>query len=230
MKELVHLAAIMDGNGRWAEKRGLKRIKGHEEGARAAERVAKGCINEGIRYLTLYCFSTENWKRPKEEVEFLMGLLAKQTVLNIPKFNKLNIRVVLLGDRSGIPADALAGLDKAIEATKNNTALTVQLAINYGGRDEIARAVNRAIKDGVKEFKGDTLLSYLDNPSIPDPDMIVRSAGEERLSGFMLYQSNYSEFAFFDELWPDWDETMVKKIVDVYNSRVRKFGDIQNGK
>ena len=230
MKELVHLAAIMDGNGRWAEKRGLMRIKGHEEGAKAAERVAKGCINEGIRFLTLYCFSTENWKRPPEEVQFLMGLLAKQTVLNIPKFNRLNIRIALLGDRNGIPSDALEGLDRAIEATRNNTALTVQLAINYGGRDEIARAVNRAIKNGVTDFRSDTLLEYLDNPSIPEPDMIVRSAGEQRLSGFMLYQSNYSEFAFFDELWPDWDESMVKRIVEVYNKRVRKFGDIQNDK
>ncbi len=226
MKELVHLACIMDGNGRWAEKRGLKRIRGHEEGAKAAERVAKGCIECGIRFLTLYCFSTENWKRPREEVEYLMGLLAKQTVLNIPKFNSLGIRVVLLGNREGIPSSALSSLDKTIEATKNNSKLTVQLAVNYGGRDEIARAVNRAIADGVDHFENDTISRYLDNPSIPDPDMIVRSAGEERLSGFMLYQSNYSEFAFSDKLWPDWDEAMVKEMVDVYNKRVRKFGDV----
>ena len=226
MKELVHLACIMDGNGRWAQSRGLKRIKGHEEGAKAAERVAKGCIECGIRFLTLYCFSTENWKRPREEVEYLMGLLAKQTVLNIPKFNSLGIRVVLLGNREGIPSWALSSLDRTIEATKNNTKLTVQLAINYGGRDEIARAVNRAIADGVTHFEPDTISNYLDNPSIPEPDMIVRSAGEERLSGFMLYQSNYSEFAFSDKLWPDWDEAMVKEMVDVYNKRVRKFGDV----
>ncbi len=226
MKELVHLACIMDGNGRWAQSRGLKRIKGHEEGAKAAERVAKGCIECGIRFLTLYCFSTENWKRPREEVEYLMGLLAKQTSANIPKFNSLGIKVVLLGNRDGIPSSALSSLDRAIEATKDNDKLTVQLAINYGGHDEIARAVNRALADGVKHFESDTLSSYLDNPSIPDPDMIVRSAGEERLSGFMLYQSNYSEFAFFDRLWPDWDENMVKEIVEVYNKRVRKFGDV----
>ena len=226
MKELVHLACIMDGNGRWAAGRGLKRIKGHEEGAKAAERVARGCIECGIRFLTLYCFSTENWKRPREEVEYLMGLLAKQTSANIPKFNSLGIKVVLLGNRDGIPSSALSSLDRAIEATKDNDKLTVQLAINYGGHDEIARAVNRALADGVKHFESDTLSSYLDNPSIPDPDMIVRSAGEERLSGFMLYQSNYSEFAFFDRLWPDWDENMVKEIVEVYNKRVRKFGDV----
>ena len=227
MSELVHLACIMDGNGRWAEKRGLKRYKGHEEGSYAAERVAKGCIKEGIRFLTLYCFSTENWKRPKDEVEFLMGLLSKQIVLNIKKFNKLGIRILLLGDRNGIPSSALSGLDKAIRETEKNTTLTVQLAINYGGRDEIARAANKAIESGVTHFDGDTLLSYLDNPSVPSPDMIVRSAGEERLSGFMLYQAAYSEFAFFDELWPDWDENMVTKIKEIYNKRVRKFGEIK---
>ncbi len=226
MKELVHLACIMDGNGRWAQKRSLKRIKGHEEGAKAAERVAKGCINEGIKFLTLYCFSTENWKRPKEEVDFLMGLLAKQICLNIPKFNKLGIKILLLGNREGIPSSALKGLDEAIESTKNNETLTVQLAINYGGWDEIARAINKALKNGVTKFDDTTLLSYVDNPSVPEPDMIVRSAGEERLSGFMLLQSNYSEFAFFDKLWPDWDEDMVKTIHEIYNHRVRKFGDI----
>ena len=228
MKELVHLACIMDGNGRWAQKKGLKRIKGHEEGAYAAERVAKGCIAYGIRFLTLYCFSTENWKRPKEEVDYLMGLLANQVKANIPKFNKLDIQIVLLGDREGIPSSALKGLDKAINETKDNKTLTVQLAINYGGRDEIRRAINKALSMGVTNFENDTLLDYLDNPFIPEPDMIVRSAGEERLSGFMLYQSNYSEFAFFDKLWPDWDEGMVKEIVDIYNNRVRKFGDISD--
>ena len=230
MKELVHLACIMDGNGRWAQKKGLKRIKGHEEGAYAAERVAKGCIAYGIRFLTLYCFSTENWKRPKEEVDYLMGLLANQVKANIPKFNKLDIQIVLLGDREGIPSSALKGLDKAINETKDNKTLTVQLAINYGGRDEIRRAINKALSMGVTNFENDTLLDYLDNPFIPEPDMIVRSAGEERLSGFMLYQSNYSEFAFFDKLWPDWDEGMVKEIVDIYNNRVRKFGDISDEK
>ncbi len=228
MKELVHLACIMDGNGRWAEKRGLKRIKGHEEGAHAAERVAKGCINEGIRFLTLYCFSTENWKRPKDEVDYLMGLLSKQVAANIGKFNKLGIKILLLGNREGIPASALEGIDRAVKATENNTTLTVQLAINYGGRDEIARAVNRALESGITHFEPDTLLSYLDNPSVPDPDMIVRSAGEERLSGFMLYQSNYSEFGFYSRLWPDWDEGMVKTIREDYNKRVRKFGDLNN--
>lgn len=227
MSELVHLACIMDGNGRWAERRGLRRIKGHEEGSYAAERVAKGCIKEGIKFLTLYCFSTENWKRPKDEVEFLMGLLSKQIVLNINKFNKLGIRILLLGKRDGIPSSALSGIDRAIRETEKNTTLIIQLAINYGGHDEIARAVNRAIKSGVTHFEAETLLSYLDNPLVPPPDMIVRSAGEERLSGFMLYQAAYSEFAFFDELWPDWNEDMVTRIVDIYNKRVRKFGDIK---
>lgn len=226
MGDLVHLACIMDGNGRWAEERGLKRTDGHKEGAFAAEKVAKGCIRNGIRFLTLYCFSTENWRRPKDEVEYLMGLLSLQVQRNIPKFNKLGIRVLFLGNREGMPSSSYSGLMKAVEATKDNTVLTVQLAINYGGWDEIARAANRALEDGIKSFQPDTLLSYLDNPEVPEPDMIVRSAGEHRLSGFLLYQSNYAEFGFYDRLWPDWDETMVDTIMEDYRKRTRKFGGI----
>lgn len=226
MKELVHLALIMDGNGRWAKSRGLKRTKGHEEGARAAERVTKGCIKNGIKFLTLYCFSTENWNRPKEEVDFLMGLLSTQTRKNIPRFNEKGVRILLLGNRDGIPLSALEALDEAVEKTKNNTAITVQLAINYGGRDEIKRAINKALDFGVKSFSDNTLLQYLDNPFVPEPDMIARSSGEERLSGFLLYQSSYAEFAFLDKLWPDWNEETVDEIVNIYNNRTRKFGKV----
>lgn len=230
MRELNHLALIMDGNGRWATSRGLKRSKGHEAGAYAAEKVAKGCIQHGIKFLTLYAFSTENWKRPTEEVSYLMGLLATQMVTNIPKFNKLGIRIVLLGSRDKIPALSLAGIDSCLHATKNNTKLTIQLAINYGGLDEIARAANNALLDGVTKFEPDTLSKYVDNPFIPEPDMICRSAGEKRLSGFMLLQSNYAEFGFYDKLWPDWDESMIDTIVDDYQKRVRKFGGLEDEK
>ncbi|MBQ0072119.1 MAG: di-trans,poly-cis-decaprenylcistransferase [Spirochaetales bacterium] len=226
MRKLNHLALIMDGNGRWATSKGLKRSKGHEAGAYAAEKVAKGCIQNGISFLTLYCFSTENWKRPEEEVNYLMGLLASQLVANIPKFNKLGIRVVTVGSRENMPALSLAGIDTCVKATKNNTTLTVQLAINYGGLDELARAANKALAAGVTGFEPDTLSQFVDNPFIPEPDMICRSAGEQRLSGFMLMQSNYAEFGFYDKLWPDWDESMVDVIVNDYNQRVRKFGGL----
>lgn len=226
MGNLNHLACIMDGNGRWAEQRGLKRTDGHKEGAYAAERVAKGCIKNGIRFLTLYCFSTENWKRPKDEVNYLMGLLSMQVQANIPKFNKLDIRILFLGNKEGMPESAYKGLMKAVEDTKDNSTLTVQLAINYGGWDEIARAANKAVESGITTFTPETLLSFVDNPTVPSPDMIVRSAGEKRLSGFLLLQSNYSEFGFYDELWPDWNETMVDRIVDDYLSRTRKYGGL----
>ena len=226
MGNLIHLACIMDGNGRWATQKGLKRTDGHKEGAYAAERVAKGCIKNGIKFLTLYCFSTENWRRPKEEVNYLMGLLSMQVQANIPKFNKLGIRILFLGNKEGIPASAYSGLMKAVEATKDNKVLTVQLAINYGGWDEISRAIGKALKDGVTEFGPETLLSYVDNPTVPQPDMIVRSAGECRLSGFMLLQSNYSEFGFYEKLWPDWDESMVDSIIEDYQKRTRKYGGV----
>ena len=225
-EKLRHLALIMDGNGRWAEKRGLERTKGHEEGGRAIEKVVKGCLKESIEFLTLYCFSTENWKRPKMEVNYLMGLFAKKAVEEIPLFNKYGVRVLHAGSRDGLPAADLKALDKAIDATKDNDRLTVVLAINYGGVDEINRAINKALKDGITEFKGDILRGYLDNPELPLPDMICRSAGEFRLSGFLLYQSAYAEFGFYDRLWPDWDEEMIEKIVSDYNKRCRKFGGI----
>ncbi len=198
-EKLRHLALIMDGNGRWAESRGLERTKGHEEGGRAIEKVVKGCLKESIEFLTLYCFSTENWKRPKMEVSYLMGLFAKKVVEEIPLFNKYGVKVLHTGSRDGLPLADLFALDKAIEATKNNDKLTVVLAINYGGIDEINRAVNKALKDGITEFKGDILRAYLDNPELPLPDMICRSAGEFRLSGFLLYQSAYAEFGFYDK-------------------------------
>ena len=226
-EKLRHLALIMDGNGRWAEQRGLVRTKGHEEGGRAIERVVKGCLNQSIEFLTLYCFSTENWKRPKTEVNFLMGLFAKKVVEEIPLFNKYGVKVLHTGRREGLPPEDLKALDYAIEATKNNSRLTVILAINYGGIDEINRAIERAKKDGVEEFKGDILRSYLDNPEVPLPDMIARSAGEYRLSGFLLYQSTYAELGFYDKLWPDWNEDMISMIVEDFNKRCRKFGGIK---
>ncbi len=216
----------MDGNGRWAEMRGKKRTKGHEEGAKAIERVVNASIKHGIRFLTLYCFSTENWKRPQDEVNYLMGLFSKYIVEKIPDFNKMGVRLLFMGNRNGLSKEVLESLDKALEETKSNSVITVQLAINYGGRDEIARSINKALRDGVTEFSPSTLSSYIDNPSVPEPDMICRSAGEKRLSGFMLYQSNYAELGFYDTLWPDWDEKIIEKIIVDYDNRIRKYGGL----
>lgn len=225
--ELNHLALIMDGNGRWAEDRGLKRTEGHAEGGKAAMKVMKGCIENGIKFLTLYCFSTENWKRPKGEVDYLMGLFAKEAIRRISDANEYGIRILHLGSRDNLPQYVLSSLDKAVEATASNDRLVVQLALNYGGHDEIDRAVRKAIAAGENKFTEDVLSRYFDNPFIPSPDFICRSAGEMRLSGFMLYQSNYSEFGFYDKLWPDWDESMIRQIVDDFHKRTRKFGEVR---
>lgn len=225
--ELVHLALIMDGNGRWAKSRGLERTEGHKEGGKAAAKVMKGCIENGIKYLTLYCFSTENWKRPKGEVDYLMGLFANEIVKQIPEANKNGIRILHLGSRENLPKEDLDAMDRAVEETKGNSKLIVQLALNYGGHDEINRAIKRAIENGENDFSEPTLSKYFDNPFVPAPDYIARSAGEKRLSGFMLYQSNYAELGFYDKLWPDWDEAMVGEIVADFQKRIRKFGEVK---
>lgn len=225
--ELKHLALIMDGNGRWAEKRNLPRKVGHQEGGKAIEKVVKTCIKEGIKYLTLYCFSTENWKRPQEEVDYLMGLLSKEIVDKIPLFNEMGVRVLFLGNREKLPEKTLISIDKALYETKNNSNIIVQLALNYGGRDELIRACNKAIKQNKEYISEDLINRNLDNPFVPEPDMICRSAGEKRLSGFMLWQSNYAEIGFYDKLWPDWDEEMIKIVIDDFLSRKRKFGALK---
>ena len=226
MGSLTHLAIIMDGNGRWAERRSLPRSAGHLEGGKAALKVIRGCLSHGIGYLTLYCFSTENWKRPKEEIDYLMGLFSSRLRAEIPRMVASGIRLLHLGRREGLPERVLDAIDEAVERTAGCGALTLQLAINYGGLDEIARAASKAVADGIDSFDASTLSGYLDNPEVPSPDFIVRSAGEKRLSGFMLYQSSYAELAFYDRLWPDWDESMIGIILDDFDSRKRRFGGL----
>lgn len=226
MSSLVHLAIIMDGNGRWAKKRNLPRAVGHLEGLKSLKKVLVGSINEGIKYLSLYCFSTENWKRPKEEVDYLMALFSNKIYGEIKTYNKLGVQIRFLGKRDGLPQKALDALDKAVEETKSNTVLTLQLAINYGGQDEIARAVNKLISEGCKEVTPELIRSKFDNPDIPAADFIVRSAGEERLSNFLLFDSAYSELGFYDKLWPDWDEAMIRTVKEDYLKRERRFGGL----
>ena len=192
MSDLVHLGIIMDGNGRWATKRNLPRVAGHLEGLKSLKKVIKGAIDEEIKYLTVYCFSTENWKRPEAEVKYLMALFTNKVYGEIKAISSLGVQVRLLGNRSGLPEAALKALGRTVEETKNNTKLTLQLAINYGGHDEIIRAVNALIKEGVKEVSVEAIRSKFDNPDIPPVDFIVRSAGEERLSNFLLFDSAYS--------------------------------------
>ena len=226
MEKLKHLALIMDGNGRWAEKRSLPRSAGHLEGGKAALHIIRGCIRHGIPYLTLYCFSIENWQRPREEVDYLMGLFSSRVKAEIPEAVKSGIRILHLGRREGLPKDVLKTLEEAEEKTKHCSTLTLQLAINYSGTDEIIRALRKAQKSGENELTEDSLLRFVDNPDVPLPDLIARSSGEKRLSGFLMLQSSYAELAFYDTLWPDWDESMIELILTDFNSRQRRFGGI----
>ena len=226
MSGLVHLGIIMDGNGRWAKMRNLPRVAGHLEGLKSLKKVIKGCIDEEIRYLTVYCFSTENWKRPASEVNYLMALFTNKVYGEIKAISSLGVQVRLLGNRSALPEAALKALDRTRKETKNNDKLILQLAINYGGQDEIVRAVNSLIKDGIKEVSAELIRSRFDNPDIPPVDFIVRSAGEERLSNFLLFDSAYSELGFYDKLWPDWDEDMIKTVKQDFLKRTRRFGGL----
>ena len=223
----MHIGLIMDGNGRWAAQRSLPRAAGHLEGLKAAKRVALAAIKLKIDYLTLYVFSTENWKRPSQEVNYLMGLLAKKLPGEIAMLRENGVRVLFRGDIDALPEEAKAGVLKTVEETKDHKAITVILAINYGGQDEIARACNRFIeKNPGKPITIEDIEKNLDQPEVPAPDMIARSAGELRLSNFMLWDSAYAEFLPIDDLWPDWGEKQLQMCLDALSKRVRKFGGL----
>ena len=223
----LHLGLIMDGNGRWAQARHLPRTAGHLAGIKSLKKVVQGAINNNVRYLSLYCFSTENWKRSKEEVSYLMSLFSSKLYSELMFYNEHGIRVLTIGDLSPLPDDAKKAIKDTVEATKNNSVITIQLAINYGGQDEIVRAVQKAIDCGVKEITAQVIRNNFEHPDIPPVDVIARSAGEKRLSNFLLFDSAYAELVFCDKLWPDWDETDVTKVLEEYSHRIRRFGGIK---
>jgi len=224
---LNHLGIIMDGNGRWATKRHLPRTAGHLEGSKALKRIALACKDRGIKYLSLYAFSTENWKRPAKEVNYLMGLLATKLFDELTFFNKNGMRVLVRGDWQHLPEKPKAAVIKTMEATKENTNLTVILAINYGGHLEICTAINKIIQSGYKgEVTPQLLRSNMQYPDIPAVDMICRSAGEKRLSNFLLWESAYAELGFYGKLFPEWNESDIDQIIDDYSLRTRKFGGL----
>jgi len=216
----------MDGNGRWATQKGQLRSQGHLQGLEAAKRIVKAASDLGVSYLTLYTFSTENWKRTVEEVGFLMGLVCKYLREELDFCLKNNIRVRHAGDRNGLPKDVLDEIDKTCTATKDFTGLQVVLALNYGGRDEIIRAVNRFFKTGGLAVTEKIISEHLDNPDVPDPDLIIRSAGEFRTSNFLLWESAYAEYYISDKLWPDWVHDDLSEAITAYNSRERRFGAV----
>lgn len=221
-----HVAIIMDGNGRWATRQGKKRTAGHYRGAEVVETICEDAWNLGIKYLTVYAFSTENWKRPQAEVSTLMHLFYRYLVDYLDKFMKQNMRVRIIGDRSGLSAKINEAITNLEKKSAGNTGLNFTIAMNYGGRDEIVRAVNRLLADGVTSVDEAALQSYLDTAEIPDPNLVIRTSGEERVSNFLLWQTAYSEFYFTPVLWPDFTRSDLIDAVRAYSSRNRRYGGI----
>ena len=225
-----HVAIIMDGNGRWARKRGLPRKMGHVEGCKVVERTVEDAARLGIKYLTVYAFSTENWKRSEEEVDALMQLFRYYTKRLLKIAGENNVRVKMIGERSRFAPDIIDGINKLETTTANNTRMTFVIAVNYGSRDEIRRSVTRMLADcqagviSAAEVSEERISSYLDTAGIPDPDLLIRTSGEERLSNFLLWQLAYSEFYFTDVLWPDFRKEELVKAIEMYNSRDRRYG------
>lgn len=226
----THVGIIMDGNGRWAQKRGLARTAGHKEGLETAKKIVKACANLGIKYVTLYTFSTENWKRAQEEVGYLMGLIRGHLRAEFEFYKANGIRIEHIGDLKGLPEDVQTEIIKAKEDTKDFTGLTVVLAINYGGRDEIVRSVKKIIDSKADSLSvTEKLISdNFDIPELPDVDFLIRTGGEKRLSNFLLWHSAYAELCFTDTLWPDYSESELIENINEFNKRTRRFGDVLN--
>ena len=218
----------MDGNGRWAQKRGLARTAGHKEGLETAKKIVKACANAGIKYVTLYTFSTENWKRAQEEVGYLMGLIKGHLRSEFEFYKANGIRIEHLGDLKGLPEDVQTEIINAKEETKNFTGLTVVLAINYGGRDEIIRSVKKIIENQIDSdsLTEKSISDNFDIPELPDVDFLIRTGGEKRLSNFLLWHSAYAELCFTDTLWPDYTEDELIENLNEFYKRTRRFGDV----
>ncbi|MCR5117602.1 MAG: isoprenyl transferase [Lachnospiraceae bacterium] len=228
-----HVAIILDGNGRWAKAHGMPRNYGHIQGAKAVEDICEDAYNLGVKYLTVYAFSTENWSRPKDEVDALMKLLRNYMKNCLQRASKNNMCVRVIGEKSRLDDDIRESIEKLEEGTKNNTGLFFTIAINYGSRDEITRAV-RKIAENVKDGKidpsditEDMIAENLDTAGLPDPDLLIRTCSEKRISNFLLWQISYSEIYVTDIAWPDFDKKALEKAIEEYSKRNRKFGNIK---
>ncbi len=227
-----HVGIIMDGNGRWAKKRGLPRTIGHQFGAKNFRKVTRYISKTGVRYLTLYAFSTENWKRPFEEVNALMGIFKQYLIDSLTDFKDDDIKIVYIGDRSGFDPALRKLIDESEENAKDRKGMQLNIAMNYGARDELLRSVRmiaRDVRDGKldpEQITSDDIADRLYTGGMPDPDLIIRTGGEFRLSNFLLYQSAYSEFYSTDVLWPDFHEEQFDEAIRVFNQRNRRFGGV----
>ena len=228
----THVAIIMDGNGRWANKRGLPRTMGHRKGVEAVREAVRTAGEVGVRYLTLFAFSSENWTRPEDEISDLMGLLKAFIRRDLADLHRQNVRIRVIGDKTNLRGDILPLLLEAEETTRNNSGITLVIAFNYGARDEMARAM-RSLAVDVKEGRllpeqitPERIASRLDTAGIPDPDLVLRTSGEERLSNFLLWQAAYSELLFVPELWPDFNRDSFLAALERYAMRERRFGGL----
>jgi len=237
MSELLvpkHCAIIMDGNGRWAKVRNLARPFGHKEGAKATHKIVETAVNIGLQYLSLYVFSSENWQRPRKEVNALMKLLVEMIKKELPNLLEKNVKVLVMGDIEQLPEKAKNDLQKCVEDTSRNNGMTLCLAISYGGRNEIVHAVksfaNDCLKNKVKcdDLTPEKLSAYMYLPKIPDPELIIRTGGNKRISNFLLWQSAYSEFYWTDTLWPDFGEKELFEAFEQFSGTERRFGKVKD--
>ena len=227
-----HIAIIMDGNGRWAAERGLPRAEGHRKGVEAVRRTVSAAQELGITHLTLFSFSSENWSRPRQEINDLFGLLRRFVRRDLADLHKNGVRIRVIGTRAGLERDLLRLIDDAVELTKNNTSLNLTIAFNYGARDEIARAASRIAEDVAKgvlapaDVTQELFATYLDTADLPDPDLLIRTSGELRLSNFLHWQVAYSEFVFLEAYWPDFGRELLERAIEEFRGRTRRFGGV----
>ncbi|QDP40207.1 isoprenyl transferase [Radiobacillus deserti] len=227
-----HVAIIMDGNGRWAKERGLPRIAGHKEGMSTVRKIVAASSKHGIKILTLYAFSTENWSRPKTEVEFIMKLPMEFLNTYLPELVEENVQVRTIGDFEGLPTHTKKAVQEAKDRTKDNNGLILNIALNYGSRHEILRAIHSIVQGvqdselALEDINEDLYSSYLYTDGLPDPDLLIRTSGEQRLSNFLLWQSAYTEFWFTEKYWPDFDEELLKQALQDFQNRKRRYGGI----
>jgi undecaprenyl diphosphate synthase len=227
-----HVAIIMDGNGRWAQRRGLPRSAGHRMGVEAVRRTVRAAIELGLQYLTIFSFSSENWTRPASEIDDLMGLMKRFIRRDLAELHQNNVRVRVIGEREGVDAELLGLIDEAVALTSGNTALDLVIAFNYGSRAEIARAARQLAArciDGtmtLEEITPEALSAALDTQDVPDPDLLIRTSGELRLSNFLLWQSAYTEFVFLEACWPEFGRELLEQAIEDFRRRDRRFGGI----
>jgi undecaprenyl diphosphate synthase len=227
-----HVAIIMDGNGRWANERGLPRAIGHRSGVDAVRRTVRAATDLGIRYLTIYSFSSENWTRPADEIEDLMGLMRRFIQRDLAELHQSNVRIRVIGERDRVDPKMMQMIDDAVDLTQHNTSLTLVIAFNYGSRNEITKAARRLAEDvaagrkAVADITPDAISQNLDTNGIPDPDLLIRTSGEMRLSNFLLWQSAYAELVFVDAYWPDFGRELLDEAIGEFRRRTRRFGGL----